>query len=228
MRGSAPVVGLPAGDFLNVRLGGAVASDTWSVGWWFQMTGLGAVPSPSAMNTAAAGPLGGFNNTVWNVAGTPLKVRESTATTLSNSSLYLYRDGVLVASGKASISAVAGTGSTGGFNYVARVVTLLTSQPGRSKRGRIYLPWTGQDVAAATGLWTAEATILSNLAGHLNAEQGAGYFFGGSETADLVVVSSRHAYATSVTQLRMDNKPDTQRGRLNKLVPSVYDTASIS
>lgn len=219
---------LPAGDFLNVRFSGAVPSDTWQIGFWFQINGLGSTPSPTTMNTAATNGLNGFNNTVWNVAGTPLKIRNSSATSFSQSTIYLYRDNVLAASGTAAISPVIGTGSTGGFNYVSRVVTLLTNQPGRSRRGRVYLPWTGQDVTAGTGLWGAEATIVSNLAGHLNAMQGAGFFFGGAETGDLVVVSSTHGYATSVTSIRMDNKPDTQRGRLNKLRSTINDQATIT
>jgi hypothetical protein len=230
-------MGLPNGDLLLIRLGGDVAGDDWSIGFWFKITGQSSVPTPSQMNSAANALLGGFNTLFWSAATNPWKNRCSTGTTLKTSKSYYYRDGVLSAAGTSAITAVAGTGSSTQPNPVAQVITLLTDQPGRNKRGRVYMPATALPPTASTGLWGASAALVSNLASLFSTSSGAqstGYFFGGSDVADLVVVSQggqrpvvTAPVATSVTSLRMDNKPDTQRGRENKLVPTIFDTASI-
>jgi hypothetical protein len=221
---------LPTGDLLRIQVGGAVPSDTWSISMWFLMTGLGTTPTPSQMNTAASGMLGGLNTVWWNVAGNPWKGFCSTGTTLANSKSYLYRGGLLVASGAATITPVAGGSGTALPNYVARCVTTLTAQPGRSRRGRMYLPCTGGTITAATGLFASVSASLTNLASQFNHSSGAqstGFFFGGSELATYSVVSSTHGFTTPITSLRCDNIPDTQHGRENKLLATVTDSATI-
>lgn len=221
---------LPTSDIMRVQVGGAIPSDTWSIGFWFEFTGLATTPTPAQMNSAANGFLSGFNTLFWNVATNPWKLKASTATNLSTSKAYLYRSGALVASGAASMAAVAGTGGSPMPNYVARCVTLLTNQPGRSRRGRVYLPANGDTVTAATGLNTTISAQLTNLASLFSTSSGAqstGYFFGGSEVASFVVVSATHGYTTHITSLRADNKPDTQHGRENKLVPTITDSVTI-
>lgn len=221
---------MPSGDILALRLGGAVPSDSWSIGFWFVITGLTTTPSPSAMNSAALGALNGFNNLFWNAATNPWKAEVSSGTTLASSTCYLYRGGTLTASGTGAITAVPGTGSGANPQYTARCVTLQTNSPGRSRRGRVYLPETATSVNATSGLWLSRSAALANLASFFSTSAGtqsAGYFFGTGETADFVVVSTTHTYTTSITGLRMDNKPDTQHGRESKLVATVFDTATI-
>jgi hypothetical protein len=221
---------LPTGDLLRIQVGGAVPSDTWSCSFWFTLAGLGGTPTPTQMNTAAQSFLAGFNTTFWNVATNPWKGFCSTGTSLSTSKSYLYRGGLLVANGSGAITAVAGGAGAVLPNYVARCVTTLTAQPGRSRRGRFFLPCTGATVAGATGLFATVSGALSNLAGQLGHSSGAqssGYFFGGSEVATYAVVSATHGYATPITTLRCDNIPDTQHGRENKLIATVIDTVTI-
>lgn len=222
---------LPNGDLLLYRVGGATPSDTWSIGMWFVVTGQSGIPSPANMNSAASGVLGGFNTLVWSAATNGLKSFNNSGVTLATASTAYYRNGSLVAAGSASISPVAGTGATNQPNYVARVVSLLTDRPGRSYRGRLYLPWTGQALTAASGLWTSMPDIPTNLATLLSSSTGMqspGYGWGGSSVADFVVLSRAQTAATPVTSLRMDNKPDTQHGRENRLVASVFNTAAVT
>ena len=221
---------IPSGDLLRLTIGGSVPSDTWSVSLWFKLTGLSATPSPTAMNSTALNAVNGFNTVFWSNAVSPWKAQCATSTTLATSKLYLYRSSALVQAGTGSITPVAGTGSVTMPGYVARVVSLLTDQPGRSRRGRIYLPSTGAGVNSGTGLFASVSGAMTNLAtilGSTSGYQSTGYFFGGSEVAELCVVSSTHGYTTSVTSLRCDNKPDTQHGRENKLIATINDAVSV-
>jgi hypothetical protein len=222
---------IPTGDILRVQIGGAVPSDTWSCSFWFALTGLGATPTPSQMNSAANALLGGFKTSVWLAGTSPWSGQCSTGTSLTTGKSYLYRSSLLVASGSASVTGAPGAAGTSGPNYVARCITTLTNQPGRSRRGRFYLPQTAGSVTASTGLFASISTALGNMAGLLGSASGAqssGYFFGGSETASYVVVSSTHGYTTHITSLRADNVPDTQHGRENKLVATVTDAVTVS
>jgi hypothetical protein len=221
---------LPTDDLLRIQLGGAVPSDTWTCTFWFVMSGLTTTPSPTQMNSAASALLGGFNTTVWSAATNGWRNLCSAGTTLANAKSYLYRGGLLVSNGTATITPVAGIGGSTQPNYVARCITTLTAQPGRSRRGRFFMPETGTAPVAATGLFASISGALSNIAGQFGASSGAqstGFFFGGSESASWSVVSATHGFATHITTLRADNKPDTQHGRENKLVPTVTDTQTV-
>lgn len=224
-------MGFPAGDYLNVRLGGAVPFDTWSIGFWYHVTGQSTVPTPSQMDGAANAALAGFNTIVWSDPTSPLKAKVNAATNLSTCKVYYYRDGVLVAGGSNTITAVPGTGASGAPSYIARCVTVLTQTPGKSHRGRFYLPWNGEVLTGNTENWPSAQGILDRLAFRQNSSTGTqstGFFFGGSEQADYGVMSQTHALFTSATSYRMNSKPDTQRGRQDKAPTNLVETSSIS
>ena len=218
---------LPAGDLLLARVGGSLPSDKWSVGLWFDLAGLGADPTPAQMNAACLAWLTNFANVFWTPASNPWKSQASVGVSLATGTLYLYRSAALTASGTATISTSSGTGSNPLPSYVARVCTLLTNNPGRSKRGRIYLPANGVSPNSGTGLWSSVQPQVTNLGTAIQNAEVTGFWFGGSEQAACDVVSKTHGIKTRVTSLRMDNKPDTQRGRENKLTATVFDSQTI-
>lgn len=218
---------MPAGDFVKFIFGGSVGgSEHWSVGLWFSIT-IDHIPTPTEMNTGAAGSLNDLNTKLWQTTGGGLKSANSSGTTLASSTLYFYRNGVLQARGAATITPDAGSGSAPQPVYVARCVTLLSASPGRSKRGRAYLPWTGQAPSATTGLWGSGSGPLTGLKDAIDAIALAAAHLTGTSQMNCVVMSGTHGLATDVVSLRMDNKPDTQRGRERSIAATLQETAAL-
>jgi hypothetical protein len=179
------------------------------------------------MNTGASGCLADFNLSLWGSGTNDLKSQNSTGVSLQTAKLYFYRAGTLQAAGTSTMTASPGTGTATQPVYTARCVSLLTNVPGRSRRGRIYLPYTGISPSAATGLWTSNAGLLGNVRSMINTLTTSALHLPGTSGCNLGVLSRTQGVITFVTSLRMDNKPDTQRGRERKITPSTFDTVSI-
>lgn len=107
-----------------------------------------------------------------------------------------------------------GTGTANHPKQVALVVSTRTPVPGRSGRGRFYLPATGIGMTAL-GL-VSDSSAIDGLGVAL------GDFFDDIQAAagDLAVVSFTTFAINGVTSLVIDNKPDTQRRREDKISPT--------
>lgn len=211
----------PAGDYVKYVIGGTIASDTWSIGICQSLTGLSGVPTPSQMNAAALVRLNGFNTAVWSLATSGLKLLNGAGVSLVNCKSYLYRGGVLSAQGTAAITPVPGTGSPGLPFYTAMCVSLLTDRPGRSGRGRLYLPATAAAVSATTGQFTTNLSGLATaVAGVLTAYGPDDNGYPGDPASVAAVVSNTHGLLTEIQSIRIDTLPDTQHGRTR------HDTAT--
>ena len=94
------------------------------------------------------------------------------------------------------------------------VVTTLTGRPGRSYRGRAYLPWTGPGLI--NGQFTSsDCTALANAyQSWLTTVKTATTPFA---NANPVICSQTKSVLTPVTQVKVDSKPDVQRRRLEKV-----------
>jgi hypothetical protein len=230
MRGRAEknVMAKPNGDYVKYVIGGACGSDTWSIGLWQKLTGMSSTPTPAQMNAAALFRLNGFKTLVWTPASVPLAGLNATGVNLATAKAYLYRNGVLSAQGTASITASAGTSTRFMPFYTALCVSLLTNTPGRSGRGRVYLPYTGATINGTTGQSSDTLTTIANNF----ASMATGYGpddngFPGDPTSELEVVSSTHATSAKVVSVRIDSIPDTQHGRTRKVVATSTATASV-
>lgn len=216
---------LPAGDLFRVTVGGAAPSgENWSVGAWYDALLSSGTPGPADMNTIAAYALAQFQSNVWGAGGGGLAGNNVTGFALSTGKAYWYRNGVISGSGSAAQTATPGTGSSPQPQFTAQVVTLGTDTPGRSHRGRMYLPMTSRAPSGSTGLWPANSTLLNGVYAWLAAMRTNGIGWSPMGNPALVVVSSTHGLKTIITQLRMDNKPDTQRGREKRVAATVIDT----
>jgi len=218
---------LPTQDLFKISIGGAVSgTESWSVGCWVEPLAFGTDPTPTQMNTLAANALGHFNTDLWSLASFGLKTFNNTSTTLVNCRAYHYRGGLAIGVGTASIAAVPGSGGAPQPGYVSRCLTLQSDLPGRSHRGRIYYPWNGQAPTPSSGMWSAASSTLTgmkNCLADIVIDVGAAC---GSVSNQLAVVSSAHGFTSKVTALRLDNKPDTQRGRNQSVIPSNYDSVT--
>jgi hypothetical protein len=92
----------------------------------------------------------------------------------------------------------------------AMVCSLRTAKPGRSHRGRMYIPYHGATQPTGLVVASAATTYNNSTAAMLSAVN--------TGTAlDVVVVSPTLGDSTKVTSTTMDLKPDVQRRRVNRL-----------
>lgn len=214
---------LPIGDIVRYSWGGGIASsERWSVNVWQVVEGWINGPSDAQMAALATQGLAHFEST-WDF----LKAKNTSGTNFDSCRVAWYRGGILQKTAQATQTPVVGTGSAPQPVFTSRVVTLLTNRSGRSFRGRSYLPWNAEAPNAATGLWTADTTNLTNFKNTLTACTADLLAIDSATGASPAVISEVQAVATPVFNLRMDNKPDTQRGREKKIQPTSVVTIPV-
>jgi len=105
----------------------------------------------------------------------------------------------------------AGSGTANHPKETSIVVSLRSGTPGRSGRGRFYLPATGIAMDA-TGVVSSDTDVdnLGNAADTM-------FTTLGTATWELVVASFTKGRVYPVTSLVTDNRPDTQRRRTDKI-----------
>lgn len=106
-------------------------------------------------------------------------------------------------------------------NQCAMVLTELTNRPGRSYRGRMYLPILSGS-AVASGKWGP--TVCDAVAGAFATAFGA---FNNIGDGKVSVMSSRTSAITQVSSLYVDDVIDTQRRRAQSITP-VKHSASVA
>lgn len=216
---------MPAGIHTQVILGGAMATDRWSVGYWIRYDSSVSLPTPTQANTYAANIGANFASAVW----ASYKVNNDPATTLDQCLVRVYDGSVLKVDGTAVLTSTPGTGSGAHPGYVACCISMLTAFPGRSKRGRMYLPATAYPVNGTTAQWSTAATAVTtvtNLASHLvNSAHTPGW--GSPASFSPVVLSKILGSTEDIISLRCDSIPDTQHGRTRALVAAATATHTV-
>jgi hypothetical protein len=118
-------------------------------------------------------------------------------------------------------------GTNGGSpcpNQVAHVLTTLTGVPGRSHRGRVYLPAPGTSLLTAGQVTTANnTTIVNAYAAWLNAIRNSATAPGFG-----VVASSTQGAMFTMTQIAGNTRLDVQRRRANKQAATATAVAVLS
>jgi len=216
---------------LRVIIGGAVgATDQWNIGVLMNQDAamVTTAASPAEMNTVASDVLNLFNTNVWSVAS-GLKAYCRASTTLQFAKSYQYNNaGLLLSQGAASITAVPGTGTGNMPGYVAAVMTLQTDTPGRSGRGRTYLPITSSAAMSATGQFS-DLTNIVNAYGTFLTNCHKAYTIGGiTNSCPVIIWSSKTSTVQYIKAVRADSIPDTQRGRINKDVAAGLWSKTVS
>lgn len=215
--------------YVRYVIGGSCGSDVWSIGITERLASLSGAPSITQMNATAADTLASFNSFVWNNASTGLKLFNASGVTLSSCKTYAYNSGGLVGQGSASITPVAGAAAANVPFFTAMCVTLLTAFPGRSGRGRTYLPLTGCSANATTGRMATDlSSVVSGFAAFLGGFGPDDSFMPGDPASHAAVLSQKTSSLHDITSVRADNLFDTQRGRVNKLTAGATWTGSVS
>jgi hypothetical protein len=97
------------------------------------------------------------------------------------------------------------------------VITWLTALASKNGRGRMYLPPFSVDAVAAGRLSAADSAIVLAAGKNLiNAMSGSGF--------TPVVFNRKTGVGTPITRVRTGNVFNTQKGRLDKLVPVYLST----
>lgn len=113
-------------------------------------------------------------------------------------------------------SPIPGTGTSNHPAQTAMVVSLRSSVPGRSGRGRMYLPATGAAIAAAMQFSSSIITGVAARSAQLVEDLGTSSY----QDVGLKAVVASTAGARQITRVEVDNDPDTQRRRSDKLQAS--------
>lgn len=196
---------LPSGTVRIVLSGTLAGGEIFSCG--FQLRGDGGW-SQNQLD-AAVGVAG--SSLASNFLTTATLANFPTTTSFRRVQGYLYAGGTsAVRQSEATFAVKTGTASGVLPNQLALVVTLNTGRPGRSFRGRMYLPG-----PAAIPLSSTDGQMIgTNLDGLCTTLQGC--FQGirdGAGGAPVVVASSKQGAMTTVTAIKIDSKVDTQRSR---------------
>lgn len=215
-----PTLAPPANTVKAIISGTLANNEIFAFGFQLDGSGItGQLSLTQLQGTVSAALTSGFLTT-------SVKALFSTTTVFTTVSLYYYTGGTKAAlqSQNAGINTA---GTSAGIplpNQCAEVVTLQTGIPGRSKRGRAYLPPVTVTSLTATGqVASANCTTLANaFAGMLSAIKG------GTNGATPVVASATQNAKTPITAVRVDSLVDTQRRRRNKSLPLASIVATVS
>lgn len=195
---------IPANCARVVLAGSSAGGEDWSTGFWLS-SGAPAQTILDAIDNEAVEP---FFTTISDAI--------FTTWTFRSLSVYSYAAGGNAASSQAvKAENIAGQQNTNGSPFsTALVVSLLSGRPGRSGRGRMYLPYhrsiggtghvSGTDPALFGG---AVNTMLSTIRGN-------------ADGLTPVIMSRTHTELSPITSVRVDDLPDTQRRRDADLVPA--------
>lgn len=198
----------------RVVLGGAVdGGEEWSTGFWLSGGG------------DAATILGDIDNEAVEPFFTAIAPDMFAAFHFDYIKVYTYANGGTQATSMAEKAETGVGGLTGAGSPFSTclVVSLLTATPGKSNRGRMYLPMhlgTGPnghtDSTLPASMGGAVRTMLDTIRGNATG-------------ATPVIVSRTHSRATPITSVRADDLPDSQRRRDESLTASrIYSQALAS
>lgn len=202
---------------IRCNLRGTVLGRNWQVGCAFSVA-FATPPFTSAQaNAEAADVLTRFNNSVWNAATNPLKALNRAYVTLSSCAIDIRDPTGLIQTGFASITPVPGTSSAAASPPdQALVVTLQSGVPGKSNRGRMYLPLTSQPPDGNDGQ-LLQATC-DNVAGRIKVWfrdmfTTPGTLPGAVASRPPLIYSTLHDHEIAVDSIRVDSLIDRQQGR---------------
>lgn len=211
-------MGIPANTAKVVISGKLGSTEIFQTGFWQ----AGITPPGVA---SAAGYAGAVEGIFASTALAALAAVIPATCAYKKITVYFYTGGATAAySGEAPITGGTGTAAANNQPFQsAACVTLLTGLAGRQNRGRMYIPVIS--VPPSDGFWNQpEIGALSTaIAALFNGCNG-----GTSDEGSVSVVSNVGTTSHPVTSVHVDNKPDTQRRRANKLVPAILHSDAVT
>jgi hypothetical protein len=211
-------MGLPAGVARYVLVGHLPNGEIFNTGFWARYGD--AVASQAGWQTSNDTRYTSFIST-W---VTVMKNYLDTTCGYDELRAYYYRD---AGAGATYLSVtpinVAGTNASNPLPMdTAAVQSLRTATPGRSYRGRMYVPVTNSLVTNhqfVTTLCSTQANATAAMFSSYNADSAGNY---------VAVVSRTLASYTKITRVIVDSIPDVQRRREQSLTPAFAPGATVT
>jgi hypothetical protein len=210
-------MGIPAGLTKVVLRGTLAGGEIFETGFWLSGTAIASEADANAFCATLSDFLADGSTiqadlaAVMDSASHMTQVRSYTYTGTSTATYVGSADCVF-----------AGTSASHAALQQCVVLTLNTGLSGRRNRGRMYWPATGL-VTTADGCWGGSA--WANLADAFYAVFSSSGAIGALSIA--VVVSQTGTTSHPITTIKVDNKPDIQRRRANKLAASAQHVTSV-
>ena len=193
---------IPGGTFRCAVQGVLAGGEVFSWGWWARMGGDDAATAAVFAGDVLADS--DFREFLVRVRG----LQSGRTTSVSLAVGRYGSDGRIDDAATVDLGSdhASGSGTSYHPNYVALCVTLRDGSPGARHRNRFYLPATGVTLADDGTLPIALATSI--------AEDAAAYYVGGTA----VVMSQKGSSYHVVTNVTLDTRMDTQRGRNESVI----------
>lgn len=199
--------------------GTAAGVETFEFGFWLKTN---APINDDAANLVASSVADAFTTDLLPA----VRAHNTTDTFFTGVRVYGYPTGGPTASSVGSASIVGGAGTdTGGSVPLqcSMCCTLLTGNAGRRNRGRLYLPMNGfpyTNHMFTSSIVDTIGTALGAFFTNWRANHGAAM-------GNPAVVSVAGGVAKEISSIAIDNKPDVQRRRANKLLPTHTQTVAV-
>lgn len=213
---------VPAHAIKCVFKGAMQGGEVFNHSLWFD---YGAQPTQLQLDSLNGVVASTFNTSLNTTA---VKANFPTTMTYNTVTSYSYAGGPHVdrVSGPLSLATWIGTGASALPNQCAMVMSIKTGTPGRSFRGRIYLPAPAAGAISSTGQ-VGNTTINSIGNAWISFLTGMAAGGGGVPVLHLQVVSATRGVMTSGVSLLIDSRLDVQRRRANKQAVSQVNAFSI-
>lgn len=212
---------MPAIALDTVKLvfsGSRAGGEEWSTGLWMVAA---ETPDQADLDALAAYAWTQFQ-TMWGF----INGRASAATKPLRTNAYFYAAGDLTSSlvAEAASEVAVGTGTNNHPYQCSLVVSLRSATPGRSTRGRMYLPLDSVGMDAAGQYSAANIGVVAprvqTFIQALNDYTGL--------PVRTVVASRTTGTAYAVTRIEVDSIPDIQRRRANQLAATTATALAIT
>lgn len=211
------------GDVIRLVVHGSVGStQTWSFSVNCNLVAGGA-PAQSVLDTWLTGGVRTGFNTWRDAATTGLKACIGTNALITGlTAYYSPAFGAPATVISTSTESTAGTGTPVQPPQIAVVATLLSANPGRANRGRMYIPvWTTTAQSNQRLGTTFQTAIATKCAAFLTAVNGTAL------GSDAVTCGPGRGTSITYSSVRVDDRFDTQRRRVDKFLGTSFQSAAI-
>lgn len=207
------------GTMFHLTIGGHMATaQSWSVGLNMGLNISGSALTQTQTDACLAAMQAPI--TTW---WTALKVRQAADVQWDNSALFWYPSGQRLAALVSRVASGAVVGTAGGIQPlpVCMVASLRSTTPGRSGRGRSYIPMTGTGVSTGHQFTLADCTAVANAHAALIIALRGLVLTAQTVTAQNPGINSvKNGALYPITRVVCDSIPDFQDRRQDKIAAS--------
>lgn len=204
-------------DALRCVVNGNIGSvQTWSTSIWVSLGAMGGPLTQAQINTLASQVATPTQTWLSNLASAGIW---SADTTVSNLTCYWYPALSTKSALVSTPQTMTGSGSSSVYqpSYVSMVVSLRSDTPGRSGRGRLYIPCTATTLSSGHKFTSGPATNVGTFTQTYLKAVNLLTFALPANNNKVNVASFSKGLQYTVTSISVDDNPDTQHRRIDKI-----------